>query len=100
MPATRYGSETPLPSLSMYHYGGYLQGSDKKLLHPNGWIVKYKKFVSLSDLRIGGEKDNRSGTVLIFLKMKHLQESTNRVTEADILPHTGARFCRCSSVRR
>src|SRR6266550_1170514 len=37
--------------LYMYHYSRHLQAGDKKLFDPKCSIVKYKKFVSLSDPR-------------------------------------------------
>ena len=57
-------------SLYMYHYSGHLQAGDKKLFDLKCSIVKYKKFVSLSDPRMGRGKDNISGNLFNILGVK------------------------------
>ena len=70
MPATLRGCKIQRATLYMYHNSGHLQVGDKKLFDPNCSIVKYKKFVSLSDLRMGGGKDNTSGILFNFLEVR------------------------------
>jgi hypothetical protein len=70
VPASRRGGKTQRASRYMYHCSEHLQAGDKKLFDPKCSIVKYKKFVSLSDPRMGGGKDNISGSLLNFLGVK------------------------------
>jgi hypothetical protein len=54
----------------MYHGSGHLQVGDKELSDPKCSIVKYKKFVSLSDHRMGEGKNNISGSLFNILGVK------------------------------
>lgn len=70
MPGTRREVKTQRPGLYMHHGIEDLQASDKKLFVPKCSIVKYKKFVNLSDPQMGGWKDNISEILFNSLGMK------------------------------
>jgi hypothetical protein len=68
VPAGRRGGKIQRASLYMYHCSGHLQAGDKKPFDPKCSIVKYKKFVSLSDLEWAEGKTLYENAFLTFLE--------------------------------